>query len=145
MEENKLYYTPKKEELHPGFKYEALDPVFKVWVAMEVDTEFNEGSNPLWFPMQNNIRVKYLDKSDIESEGFIQVGNMSDGEEAEYHKYISDKEDFYTIDKSFDNQYEICFEECSGNMNQHSNHILFKGTIKNKSELITLLSQLGIK
>jgi hypothetical protein len=63
MEDNK-YYIPQIEEFHVGFEYELEDPITKLWV------KFIFEEDKLWFVKSNKVRVKYLDKSDIESLGF---------------------------------------------------------------------------
>jgi hypothetical protein len=126
------YYTPEIKEFHVGFECELID---------------NDKTHK-WFPIKcreetlydvqsshYNARVKYLDKEDIESLGFeldqktkdgycFIYGNMIDGD------YMLWTEDFKKIELF--------------NMMGTKNEVSFEGTIKNKSELIKLLKQLGI-
>ena len=132
------YYTPEIEEFHVGFEYEYFD-----------GTDDNEkllfeinGKIPLeiiknWI-QNNKVRVKYLDKKDIERLGFIQIT---------------------------DDCFNFPIKEFRGRLNQEvrilvrdtiliylameigdkDNIVLFTGTIKNKSELKKLMQQLNIK
>ena len=99
------------------------------------------------------VRVKYLDREDIESLGFVCTGDTGD-EEKEFQLYGSSGEkgilrsDSYEswilLEMSFDNEVTITKEVDKNGDGLTSDFILFKGTIKNKSELKTLLKQLGI-
>lgn len=80
---------------------------------------------------------KPLDKEDIESFGFLDVGNNG------FQKLSSDTEDFYTLDID-DNSIEIVYEKSTGE-NLSTAFTLFRGKIKNKSELKKLLKMLNIK
>ena len=62
------YYTPEIEELHPNFEYE-----FKSYGQGFVKTEVSETGG--FF--EGEKRVKYLDKEDIESLGFVHLINKS--------------------------------------------------------------------
>lgn len=77
------YYTPKIEEFHIGFKFEVFELPFKVgasyadgkWVVGSLDTPRHfQAVN--WTFLEKEIkergviRVKYLDREDIESFGF---------------------------------------------------------------------------
>lgn len=136
--ENK-YYTPEIEEFHVGFEYERYNK----------DYEFNDGWYPcnqpplLLSPRYNcvsmeeaTIRVKYLDREDIESEGWEYVPFIHPGEMAE-RWYDMFKKGQYEFTGPVVADNNICYIRYKG-------HIVFKGHIKNKSELKTLLKQLGI-
>jgi hypothetical protein len=76
MEDNtKIYYTPELWELCHGLKYELFYHGEKRWVEGEFYLE-----NPMneLYPeklLANEIRVKSLDREDLESLGFIFKGN----------------------------------------------------------------------
>jgi len=114
------YYTPRVEEFYVGFRYESIynddwiqDQITQVCDIPEDDLEHNDGLE---------TKVKYLDKEDIESLGFIQT--IKD----QYYK-----DDFELL---IDDDLFIQIIKDDG--------FVFQGTIKNKSELIILLKQLGI-
>ncbi len=140
--ENK-YYTPELEEFHVGFEFESKRGAYDgtVKTKEQFDNEkwqydfCSEGEFPyieraLTGTNSKNglchIRVKYLDREDIEGSGFKQ-GKLP-------YQFFSDlltmiklaKDETYSISANVDDQ------------------CLFYGKIKNKSELKKLLKQLGI-
>jgi hypothetical protein len=154
------YYTPKIEEFHVGFEYEfhamttggmdivdfsqtppktisSVKPMNKFWVQSEIHVDdFGLISRSLEKIKEllesDQIRVKYLDRDDIESCSF----NTEDNGEC-YNK--TNAFDIYGLypwewDKGIQNQYKIIL----------NGDTLFLGIIKNKSELKVLLKQLNI-
>jgi len=138
------YYTPTIDEFHVGFEYELYDDH-----ACEGMSDYYEGEVRTWskevfyrllhpnhkgngghvaWKMDNllssiekgDIRVKYLDREDIESLGFD----------------LRSEDEFY----SKDNKYNIY----TGNKNIeiYSEGVCFIGRIKNKSELKRILKQI---
>lgn len=100
-----------------------------------------------YFPL-NYVRVKYLDKEDIESLGFesqycpdcYNDDELKDG----FVLSINEKEDVYlhlNNDQNISIVKSIMYNEHSGNWYDVK---LFKGNIKNKSELKRLLTQIGV-
>src|SRR6056297_302162 len=83
---DKNYYTPDIEEFHVGFEYEVRNELKKdSWNNYHFDNKFL----PLFTSLKDklsikneienrNIRVKYLDKEDIEDLGFEHLGNDRD-------------------------------------------------------------------
>lgn len=153
MDTNTKYYTPAIEEFHVGFEYQVMS--FKkelseiydinhliegddfVWITRtwkELDefkysfsvSDFN-GERKIIVP--KSIRVKILDREDIESLGWIQ-------------------RDYDTFDFGSNIAFEFIPEETSYiytyGRGQDDNTI-FKGKIKNKSELQRLMQQLNIE
>jgi hypothetical protein len=136
------YYTPSISEFHVEFECEinanyTTTTHFIKYIIVE-----NDPFNIPNLLKKGDVRVKYLDKEDIESLGFVCTGDI--GIESEFQKY----EDNYTwivLETSFDN--EITIErEVDVNKDGYvtATYTLFKGKIKNKSELKRLLIQLGI-
>ena len=129
----KGYYAPDIEEFHVGFKYEERynkDTLFFEEIVKDDIEEWpnhDQLSKIKW--SIHNIRVKYLDKADIESLGF--KSSIDDGVvcyNKEYYNIYWFGDVVISIDKVY-----------------NSNRIsLFKGSIKNKSELIVILKQIGI-
>jgi len=165
IEENNKYYTPDISEFHVGFEYE-----YKKWIDNNSKFEWTK-SGEIRKPYEINwvdsimkdpkmdgsqIRVKYLDKEDIESLGFKYDNNAEpiesrqDWEVPKLEKYelpIAFLKDTQTIngkgwylylykDRTVWIEY---IKDCCGM------GYIFKGIIKNKSELIVLLKQLGIE
>ena len=129
------YYTPSIEEFHVGFEYE--ERVNKDWIEKEFTFEWCGGNEILDIYNEGyettDIRVKYLDKEDIESLGFEETYDDTEGNIwfAQGNGNIDICLSQYTKHNT-----EIC--------NRITDQVLFKGVIKNKSELKRLLKQLGI-
>lgn len=132
----KKYYTPEIEEFHVGFEYEARIPNMKSF-SKEV-FYLNEAHQELVNRVklhEKDVRVKYLDKEDIESLGWV------------YHKpWIRESEGLIFISNMYGltwfkktntfSIWERMQSDCEG-------ETYFQGIIKNKSELVKLLKQLG--
>jgi hypothetical protein len=126
--ENK-YYSPKIEELHIGFECEIdqseINKNFK-WCEYVIGTDYETITiaRAVSEVNKNGIRIKYLDRQDIESFGFKLFENMPS--RFHYNKYELDVDYLNVIRIEYDCNY------------------IFKGRIKNKSELKKLLIQLEI-
>jgi hypothetical protein len=120
--ENK-YYRPEYEEFFEGFEYEREEPYLGVW-----DKCIFDGDTPKkhFEKYSEEFRVKYLDKEDIESLGFIQ-GKLP-------YQYFKDT---YRLVDLGDNKYSIS----QPNLYDDTD---FRGIIKNKSELKKVLKMLEI-
>ncbi len=136
--DNKKFYVPQIEEFRVGFEYE-LKWKNEDWIK-EV---LSEASNLIRIrdiinqQSEFQIRVKYLDKQDIEDLGFTETN------------YLKNTDYTITFEKQHkDGKAEITY--------WHSIHYIeiytaedvdtqFQGYCKNKSELITLLKQLNIQ
>jgi hypothetical protein len=161
METNK-YYTPEIEEFYIGFEYEhklhLIDKIPDNIIPGTIELPEGEWLKATFeYPFyhqglinfSNFFRVKYLDQEDIESLGFIKSnseilfarssltfwdkGNYCLGYcEADKHISIRGR---YNHGRRAINWY---------NTNNTGEGILFDGIIKNKSELIKLMKQIGI-
>lgn len=146
MSEENKYYTPDISEFHVGFQFEKLYFEGKLmihpsnkseWIKIKlsfedlIDGSFSETENDI---KDKDVRVKYLDKEDIESFGFISLP----------------KESGYTDGAYKFNNYYMYHNNSLGKTMQIETRFLnqsiqiFYGTIKNKSELKILLKQLNI-
>lgn len=118
MLENK-YYQPELWELHIGFEYECRHG--DTWsTCLYKPSQQLEGRI-----LEDLIRVKYLDKEDIESLGFKFIMTSYDG-----YWELGD----ITLGYSYDKRLQI----------RKGTETIFLGTIKNKSELKRILKQVGI-
>ena len=130
------YYTPTIEEFHVGFEYESsyLED-YDTWKKEIIDT-VDVGyfySTYTGDAVPTEFRVKYLDREDIESLGFIFVADEW------WHKTnIGDNWQILKIGK---NSYQITYGQ---NEYIDKSKGMFSGVIKNKSELKRLLKQLNI-
>jgi len=161
MKEQDKYYTPEIEEFHIGFEFEVFEVPFKLgatkadgkWVAGSLDTPKHfQAVN--WDYLERGvkeegvIRVKHLDREDIESLGFDAEGQMefdSGNWGPVYSLSVDDTEDkekYYNlfIDEGLLN---IVFCEYRNSVGR-TEKTLFIGEIKNKSELKKVLNMLGI-
>ena len=136
--ENK-YYTPTIEEFHVGFEYEEETIIYtdKGWFTHKDlgwekkifdSTSYMENyylservKRGLVGKYNPTIRVKYLDREDIESLGFAQT-----------------VEDQYTLD-----DIEFLIDDDLFVQIIKDDGFLFQGTIKNKSELKKVLKMIG--
>lgn len=171
MEKENKYYTPSIEEFHAGFEYEYksfvskaiaknkyLNNTFTQWMKKT----FTAGSNDVmgseiddidFLISKSNIRVKYLDKEDIEECGWKRDTNMDSGE----HPSLYDQHGYssaYSIDKQdtdlntvwqlyhFPDNYVVIERAINGGTGRYD--VLFVGVVKNKSEFKRILKQIGI-
>ena len=137
------YYTPRIEEFCIGFicEYRTLRGI---WEPVECDAEMlalifsniKEDNNYY----VSSCRVKYLDREDIESLGFVHIDGSNQC------RYI--KKDQY------DRKYKLYFGQFINGYGAMSIDVsldgfnasqIFRGVIKNKLELSRLLKQLNIK
>ncbi len=136
------YYTPSIEEFHIGFEYEKFDKHLAGYMDSKlefINTNWHRLKYDLnsirlsQIPVKLNdktIRVKYLDKEDIEFFGFEEIG------QEEYT--IGLPNSIWTIEKLYDEKIKSFYR-----LNDDDHQILFL-EIKNKSELKKLLIQLQI-
>lgn len=136
------YYTPSIEEFHVGFEYEEL-----IGVDNEQEDWSCKSFNPKNYidrygeytfdetPLSDWIRVKYLDKEDIEELGFEESLDEPDEWFWKFKGNIG-------IQLYFDDKYRN--KDQGIGITIYDDKIIFSGYIKNKSELKVLLKQLGI-
>lgn len=134
------YYTPAVEEFHTGFDYEVFqkgqsrgDDIFTFMPTQEEDEWFKYKYPDPFLGYQldrllkKDIRVKYLDREDIESLGYKHIGS------GWYEKGT------IRIRKWKDQQLDV-HELFSGEWDR----ILRANEVKNKSELKRILKQIGV-
>jgi len=121
------YYTPETKELKEiytpyQYRYNYKNSS-KEWLDIEEEDYYDRLLSD-----HIQVRVKYLDRSDIESLGY---GIIQDEHNCQWFKNANGN-----IEIGLENDYHLTirFTQSFG---------LFSGTIKNKSELKRLLKQLG--
>lgn len=166
------YYTPNIEEFHVGFEYESYEMYYTheydegtpTWIKRTV-TDINQKQfigeeryraiyhvsinnsyeeNVEW---NKNIRVKTLDEDDLVDLGWKTAYSTSyvmDGQFTLLHS-IGEEPKWFNLEK--DGKLIVITEctiynEVSGNWEQES---IFRGRVKNKSELRKLMQQLEIQ
>lgn len=130
------YYTPDISEFHVGFEYE-MECLYETdtfpkyeWAeaTVEIDEDLKELNRLL---NSNEIRVKYLDKEDIEELGW------------EYHElnnqYYSDELRSYSLIYNTSSKFTRIEEWEDG-----IGGVLFEGYLKNKSELKQIMRMVKI-
>ena len=134
--ENK-YYTPELEEFYVGFEYEFMNGDNWEKGEIHIDDLITETSGgdacENWieeiYKGLRTVRVKYLDKEDIESLGWEEMWQVSGSINFKLKNW-----EIYVC-----NGYIISLNE-DDKLIWH-----FKGEIKNKSELRKLMKQLNIQ
>lgn len=135
----KKYYTPEVEEFFVGFEYEYF--IMDNWQPVGYHpSDMAEAERFLNTLHSGKIRVKYLDRKDIESLGFI----VKEEETKPYGYYLTAtiKHDNYTttLTYSFLRGKEEIYIHLSNSHYSGNGHYY----IKNKLELSKLMKQLKI-
>lgn len=129
------YYTPLTEEFYVGFEYEIRQA--DIWYK----TLFQSNECLCDFINTDGYRVKYLDKEDIESLGWIYTKIDSN-----ILSFTKDKitlelyPKHFSLPKERDRLPIVILTDYSVSSSR-----LFLGTIKNKSEFKKLIKQLDIE
>jgi len=137
MNNEAKYYTPKIEEFHVGFEYEVNSDYNDNWKPKTVKDfgDLYDAWDGLSFEGHleaGHIRVKFLDREDIEAEGWIPytLGNKRHFVLGEFHLY------FLPNEEEPENSLVIICDATGVNVNIAENaHKLFCGTVKNRSKL----------
>jgi hypothetical protein len=149
MKEESKYYTPQIEEFCVGFEYEQLiqgEDCFKGFeprvFTLEMFKGFAENYKDIFY--QNLIRVKLLDSQDIIDCGFETSEDWSfkgsEGFIKEAEDSLGNMREEYAISLMDNNTVTIMkYTDFTRLPN-----IIFRGTIKNKHELQTILKQIGV-
>jgi hypothetical protein len=147
--ENNKYYTPTIDEFHVGFEYEIKKESswfvkhYNQGSLVDIYYNYNDDLDSIDFN-ENTIRVKYLDQKDIESLGFIYDEHYCEGSQFYKHINIGDSFTRFIVLDLFDNKITITKLMDYSKTSRINGIKLFQGKIKNKSELVKLLKQLGI-
>jgi hypothetical protein len=146
-EDNK-YYTPSIEEFYVGFEYEKFDNreasysnfpkefIRTNWHRFKYDLKSIRLSQLGTHLFEKTIRVKYLDQEDIESLGWV------DGETRGLSGFF--------INPNTDDEFQMYLHDNLGDgywyieIYDYKADFIFRGNIKNKSELSKLMKQLNI-
>jgi len=145
--ENK-HYTPTFSYIVPGLIYETnLEPVIKngKWVEFEFDENNIMNGIDRLLSKPETMRVKYLDRVDIESFEFIEDEDASPIENVDHMKFekhrFDNKGRLMNLEFSWmwlNDQPFILLSECEEN-SEDDFEILFQGYCKNKSRLKQIL------
>ena len=137
------YYTPEIEEFHPGFEFESYNNLD--WYHKKDVSGWNKIVYDKVAYMKHPIdqikaalgrkwaRVKYLDQEDMESLGFEET--YDDAEGNVYYELGGIA--LWTAEHLRENITII------DNVTEREDNAIFKGVVKNKSELKRILKQIG--
>ena len=140
------YYTPSVEEFRIGFEYERLIiDSWKSFTMTDIPLFIDLNAKTLKELLQQEwIRVKYLDQSDIEELGFVFKLESDKDYMSEYSKIIDEYSSNIIRLYNHCHWYNLeIYRLFSYDITNYTN--IFKGIIKNKSELKVVLKQLGIE
>lgn len=144
--ENK-YYIPELEEFHVGFEYEYVQKD-KIWRKGKVDAFGDYIHNTMYFVdralQQEGIRVKLLDKEDIESLGWKFIKEGDDELYFQIFPMYPNIKYWFEMNFSPEEHYLLIEEWSETGIGKSSFIDKFNGNIKNKSELKRLMKQIGI-
>lgn len=130
----KRYYTPDISEFYVGFEYEEDDNNTNNWehqiVGKDIVGDLDYFDDLI---REGNIRVKHLDKEDLQKLGWEKTEGYSKPQCDFHHR----KGLFLNIQGKFVSIFDFDFDT--------GKEYLFQGIIKNKSELKKLMKQLKLK
>ncbi len=132
--ENK-YYVPQIEEFHVGFECEYNNVKSNKWIPHTIQFD---PTNDIFrnFFLTNEIRVKYLDRDDIQEYGW-ELDSVVKKEGFFIHKNSNfNNGEIRLVFREIENTVEIMCDK---------SNFSFYGIIKNKSEFKKLMIQLNIK
>lgn len=150
--ENK-YYTPEIEEFHVGFEFEVLNNEGKFYIPGLAKNEWSsiESNFGIFTSVEKiqrlildkQIRVKHLDREDIESLGWHK--HQKTYFSFENKKIENHSNEHFLNDKLvLSDSYFLEITDSCIIIQDYDYEVIFKGTIKNKSELRKLMHQLNI-
>jgi hypothetical protein len=138
------YYTPKIEEFYPGFEYEESNNFLRWTIAERPDLKWENKifnfqewiikCHTILLEGDDFIRVKYLDREDIESLGFT----LEYTKTTDYYKQEVYNKSKYIVEIVDYEPYKLSI------FDRVLSTSVFVGTIKNKSEFKKLIEQLGV-
>lgn len=136
MSKEARYYVPKIEEFHVGFYFQRYGNDYETEQVDQYDWHVYDDLLHM-----DEVRVKYLDREDIEAEGWQK---QTDTQVTCYEIWVGRR--LYEMRKSHpeyygEDKYVIDFIEKEGKGNRFT---CFSGTIKNRSELRKVMEMLGV-
>ena len=145
---NEKYYTPEKIEFHEGFEFERKGLGDSWEKAVWEFHQFSEGRFNANLTYANSIRVKFLNREDIESFGFKHVGKTIDNwYDLEGHFEIpmsNHKNMLVKMQHDFRTHQGIRIVGYEYTDILRVIQTLYRGSCKNKSEFKKILIQIGI-
>jgi hypothetical protein len=154
MKKENKYYTPTPEEFHIGFEFEELclntfanGPLNRM---MKKTIITGIGIVNVACELKNDgfVRVKHLDREDIESFGFVHYGRTID----DWYKLEGNFEIPMSNHRNIQIRLQHDFRTYQGvrivgyeySHDEGDSETLYRGSCKNKSELKRILTQIGV-
>lgn len=136
--EEKKYYTPTIEEFQPGLDYEMFN--FDTNEYLKCIMSFEDFYYPVVINQirSGHCRVKHLNKEDIESLGWKKVSDTT------HSIYINEHTFYISRFSSPEREHEFLIQYGHGERPGMFTHVVFRGTIKNKSRLCLVMQMVGI-
>jgi len=149
------YYTPEIEEFFHGFEYEVWENsaytneswIKKIFQFRDNNYIYKDTSFIIaeFEQRGDDIRVKYLDQEDIESLGFTDKPTAVN-QKFSYYKFLKENQVcqitvYWDMNRT---ERENLIRIFRGTLHHYPYTEIFRGNIKNKSELKKLLKQLNI-
>ena len=138
------YYTPDITEFKVGFKYEYYSDYAKIWKSyiLKLDDYKSTQMSESWFIEEvlelKNIRVKHLDKDDIEELGWLPLPKYSSlDKEGLSFDYLGN--DTKNID------FQLYFNNWKFIQIFEFRDLVYQGELKNYNELQKIMKQLNIQ
>jgi hypothetical protein len=139
--EDAKYYVPSIEEFHVGFEYEFR--TLKAWEKKEVDwNDFPSYAGDYIgeaISEAEGIRVKYLDSEDIKSLGFDQITDDCFNLTLKTYRGRVNPELRILLRETV-----LMYFAIDPDLGEEESFVLFTGTLKNKSELVSQLERCGV-
>ncbi len=154
---NNKYYTPSLEEFHLGFRYEyksTYDPTYLKntngeWAKRVFENYINgrEGEHE-WLDI-NIVRVKYLDRDDIEELGWVYKGNHWFYKQDKYYEFNIDEDSSYFLHAHhYLSEEPVRYSIINGSPTHlyglSDSSYVFDGEIRNYNELKFIMERVGI-
>jgi len=146
---NDKYYTPTIEEFHVGFEYQLFNGAN--WQDRTVGMGVWDLKRQILHHLTMDVpavRVKHLDRSDIESFGFKYVGKTIDNWydlEGDFEIPMSNcRNMLIKMQHDFRTHQGVRIVGYEYNHNSGDSETLYRGSCKNKSELKRILTQIGV-
>ena len=148
MDQEEIYYKPSIEEFHVGLEYLCRPKTFMTPSEYPYTKSVWLGNNSLITEFEcSDLRVKFLNDDDLLELGWKTAHSPSyviDDQSILLHS-IGEEPKWFNLEKDGELiVITVCtiYNDVSGNWTQES---VFKGRIKNKSELKRLMQQLEIQ
>lgn len=148
------YYAPELSEFYAGFEYEEFNKYQEHWTNHILSKEDFESLGSFMYNFlenleSGNIRVKYLDKQDLEDCGFELLKDKCPFGQLQFYKKVEDGfncgyELIIRIGEFYGNNARFIEIEKQNYSHYENAHYKIRPIVNNLNEFKKLLKQLGI-